>query len=121
RSPRGFNFASMAAPTRWTRLRAKKIMRRQRLKARCMDISDWLRSHGFQRYEPTFVANAIDTDVLPELTEDDLEKLGVPLGARKRLVRAIRAAFGTSHEASLANEVARRPHGEHPRRPDAEP
>ena len=85
-----------------------------------MDISDWLRSHGFQRYEPTFVANAIDTDVLPELTEDDLEKLGVPLGDRKRLVRAIRAAFGTSHEASLANEVARRPHGEQPRRPDAE-
>jgi predicted ATPase/class 3 adenylate cyclase len=85
-----------------------------------MGVSDWLRSHGFQRYEPAFVANAIDTDVLPELTEDDLEKLGMPLGDRKRFVRAIRAAFATSHEAPLANEVARRPHGEQPRKPDAE-
>jgi class 3 adenylate cyclase/tetratricopeptide (TPR) repeat protein len=87
---------------------------------RGMDVSDWLRSHGFQRYEPAFVANAIDTDVLPDLTEDDLEKLGVPLGDRKRLVRSIRAAFGTSHEAPLANEVAGRPHGEQARKPDAE-
>jgi class 3 adenylate cyclase len=85
-----------------------------------MDVSDWLRSHGFQRYEPAFVANAIDTDVLPELTEDDLEKLGMPLGDRKRFVRAIRAAFATSHEAPLANELAKRPHGEQPRKPDAE-
>ena len=30
--------------------------------------------------EATFRANEIDADVLPELTEIDLEKLGVPLG-----------------------------------------
>ncbi|HEV2956219.1 MAG TPA: adenylate/guanylate cyclase domain-containing protein [Xanthobacteraceae bacterium] len=85
-----------------------------------MDVSDWLRSHGFQRYEPAFVANAIGTDVLLDLTEDDLEKLGVPLGDRKRLVRAIRAAFSTSRETPLANEVAKHPHAEQPRKPDAE-
>jgi SAM domain (Sterile alpha motif) len=39
-----------------------------------MDISGWLRSQRFQRYEAAFVANAIDSDVLPELTEDDLER-----------------------------------------------
>jgi hypothetical protein len=38
-----------------------------------------------------FVANAIDSDVLPELTEGDFEKLGVPLGDRKRLMKAINA------------------------------
>ncbi len=36
-----------------------------------------------------FRANEIDVDVLPELTEIDLEKLGVPLGHRKRLLKAI--------------------------------
>src|ERR1043166_4811236 len=85
-----------------------------------MDVSDWLRNHGFERYEATFVANAIDTDVLPDLTEDDLEKLGVPLGDRKRLVRAVRTAFATSHEAPPPHEIAKRPHGEQRRKPDAE-
>ena len=48
-----------------------------------MDIGGWLRSLGLERYEPAFVQNAIDTDVLPELTEGDLETLGIPLGDRK--------------------------------------
>src|SRR5246127_4679203 len=57
-----------------------------------MNVGDWLRSQGFQRYEPAFVENAIDHDVLLELTEADLEKLGIPLGDRKRLLRAIRVS-----------------------------
>src|SRR5262245_59569898 len=85
-----------------------------------MDVSDWLRSHGFQRYGPAFVANAIDADVLSELTEDDLEKLGVLLGDRKRLVRAIRAEFGNSHGTPLENDVSKRSQGEQLRKPDAE-
>jgi class 3 adenylate cyclase/predicted ATPase len=85
-----------------------------------MDVSDWLRTHGFQRYEAAFVANAIGTDVLPELTEDDLEKLGLPLGDRKRLVRAIRATFGTSHERPVENDAGKRSPGEPPRKPEAE-
>jgi class 3 adenylate cyclase/tetratricopeptide (TPR) repeat protein len=56
-----------------------------------MNIGDWLRSLGLGRYEPVFIANAIEGDVLPELTEADLEKLGIPLGDRKRLMVAIRA------------------------------
>ena len=54
-----------------------------------MDLGGWLRSLGLDQYEATFRANEIDTDVLPELTEIDLEKLGVPLGHRKRLLKAI--------------------------------
>ena len=42
-----------------------------------MDVGDWLRSLGLDQYEATFRANEIDADVLPELTEIDLEKLGV--------------------------------------------
>ena len=50
-------------------------------------------------------SNAIDTDVLPELTEGDLEKLGVPLGDRKRLIKAIKAMAGGSASALITSEV----------------
>jgi predicted ATPase/class 3 adenylate cyclase len=59
-----------------------------------MDVASWLRSLGLDKYEPTFIANAIDMDVLPGLTEHDFEKIGIPLGDRKRLVRAIDALAG---------------------------
>ena len=51
-----------------------------------MNIGGWLRNLGLERYEPLFIENAIDSDVLAELTEGDLEKLGIPLGDRKRLI-----------------------------------
>src|SRR5438067_760111 len=54
-----------------------------------MDIGGWLRSLGLGQYEALFRASDIDADILPELTEVDFEKLGVSLGHRKRLLRAI--------------------------------
>src|SRR5262252_7047797 len=54
-----------------------------------MDVGGWLRSLGLGQYEAVFRASEIDADILPELTDVDLEKLGVPLGHRKRLLRAI--------------------------------
>jgi class 3 adenylate cyclase/tetratricopeptide (TPR) repeat protein len=54
-----------------------------------MDLGDWLRNLGLGKYEPAFLDNAIDSDVLSELTESDLEKLGVAMGDRKRLLKAI--------------------------------
>ena len=54
-----------------------------------VDIGIWLRGLGLERYEPAFRDNAIDAEVLLELTEPDLEKLGVLLGHRKRMLRAI--------------------------------
>ena len=55
-----------------------------------MSIGTWLQKHGLSQYEALFVENAIDTDVLPEITEDDLAKLGIPIGDRKRLINSIR-------------------------------
>ena len=40
--------------------------------------------------------NAIEADVVPDLTESDLEKLGLPLGHRKRLMKAIASLGGAS-------------------------
>ena len=59
-----------------------------------MDVGVWLRSLGLGRYEAAFRDNAIDVDVLADLTDGDLEKLGLPLGDRKRLLRAIAGVVG---------------------------
>ena len=40
-------------------------------------------------YRETFKQNAIDWDVLPDLSDGDLEAMGVLLGHRKKLLRAI--------------------------------
>src|SRR6516165_11579423 len=68
-----------------------------------MDVGGWLRDLGLGRYEPAFIENAIDGDSLPELTEDDLKKLGIPLGDRKRLIRAIRAMSAGSPSALVTS------------------
>jgi class 3 adenylate cyclase len=65
-----------------------------------MDVGGWLRSLGLERYEATFRANEIDGEVLPELTDGDLEKLGLPLGHRKRLLKAIAALGGDTAPAA---------------------
>jgi predicted ATPase/class 3 adenylate cyclase len=54
-----------------------------------MDIGAWLRGLGLGQYESAFRDSEIEADVLSELTETDLEKLGLPLGPRKRILRAI--------------------------------
>jgi class 3 adenylate cyclase/tetratricopeptide (TPR) repeat protein len=54
-------------------------------------IVQWLEGFGLDQYGEAFVAAAIDMSVLPDLTEADLEKLGVLLGHRKKLLRAIDA------------------------------
>jgi class 3 adenylate cyclase len=54
-----------------------------------MDVGEWLKGIGLSQYEATFRAHDIDVDVLPDMTEADLEKIGLPLGARKRLMKAI--------------------------------
>jgi SAM domain (Sterile alpha motif) len=59
-----------------------------------LEIADWLRGLSLERYAETFRDNAIDVAVLPELRESDLEKLGVLLGHRKIMLRAIAALRG---------------------------
>ncbi|MBV9532350.1 MAG: AAA family ATPase [Bradyrhizobium sp.] len=54
-----------------------------------MDLGGWLRSLGLGEYEAAFRENAIDLSILPDLTDRDLEKIGVLLGHRRKLLRAI--------------------------------
>ena len=76
-----------------------------------MDIAKWLRGLGLQQYAAAFRDNAIDAEILPELTDVDLEKLGVVLGHRKRLLKAI-AALAAPAAAMQAISVGSAPaHG----------
>jgi SAM domain (Sterile alpha motif) len=56
-----------------------------------MDLGGWLRSLGLEQYEAAFRENAIDDAVLPDLTEEHLREIGIPLGARIKLLKAIAA------------------------------
>ena len=90
-----------------------------------MDIAAWLRELDLERYETAFRNNDIDIDLLSELTDADLERLGVAsLGHRKKLLRAIEAvrppgpevaagAAAIADEASLGSSTpASRPEAE---------
>jgi class 3 adenylate cyclase len=53
-------------------------------------ISDWLKKLGMSEYTDRFVENRIDISVLPDLTEQHLKDLGIALGDRLKMLRAIR-------------------------------
>ena len=55
-------------------------------------IESWLASLGLSRYAQKFKAHQIDLDILQDLTSADLKELGVALGDRRRMLRAIAAA-----------------------------
>jgi class 3 adenylate cyclase len=71
-----------------------------------LDIDSWLRCLGLGQYETVFRENAIGFDVLRELTDQDLEKLGVLLGDRRRLLRAIATLDGAAAGAAPARPAA---------------
>ncbi len=69
-------------------------------------VQEWLRQIGLGEYAEVFARNDVDFDVLPELTEQDLAELGVSLGDRKRLLKAIR-----TRSAGAPGDPARAAHG----------
>jgi class 3 adenylate cyclase len=81
-----------------------------------MDVGGWLRNLGLGQYEALFRASDIDADILPELTEVDLEKLGVSLGHRKRLLRAISALAAAETSAAPASSTGVTPQDDAERR-----
>src|SRR6516165_7525643 len=53
------------------------------------DLRDWLLRNNLKQYAEVFDAHDIDLDILPDLSDVDLEKLGISLGNRRRLMKAI--------------------------------
>ena len=52
-------------------------------------IADWLEKLGMSEYARRFADSDIDTSVLRDLTDQDLKELGVSLGHRRKMLRAI--------------------------------
>jgi len=48
------------------------------------DIELWLKSIGLEKYGEVFARHDVDLDVAPNLSEQDLEKLGLSLGHRRK-------------------------------------
>src|SRR6516225_9009421 len=78
-------------------------------------IADWLKKLGMSEYTQRFSENDIALDILPDLTDQDLERLGLSLGHRRRMLKAIRelgdpalatlqTATATSLELQLGDE-----------------
>jgi class 3 adenylate cyclase len=70
------------------------------------DITVWLETIGLSRYAELFRANDITTSVLPELTDDDLRELGLSLGHRRALLRAIKDLARPRDEAVASESPA---------------
>src|SRR5262249_30396470 len=52
-------------------------------------VAEWLASIGLSDYTQAFANNAIDLSVVRDLTEQDLKDLGILLGHRRKILRAI--------------------------------
>jgi class 3 adenylate cyclase/predicted ATPase len=62
-------------------------------------VADWLEKLGLGQYAQRFAENDISFSILPDLTDQDLKEIGVSLGHRRELLRAI-ANLGNSVDAA---------------------
>ena len=78
-----------------------------------VDLENWLEANGFARFAELFAEHEIDAAALLELNEDHLRELGIPLGPRVKLLKAIEqlrsAEFQeNSYQVQTAQEAERR-------------
>ena len=69
------------------------------------DISEWLESIGLDKYASLFADNEIDLDAARDLTESDLKELELPMGPRKKLLRAISELAASNRRPSQQSNV----------------
>ena len=71
-------------------------------------IADWLNTLGLMQYAQRFAENDINSSVLRDLTDDDLKKIGVSLGHRKKILRAIAELDGARRAPTPRAEAEQR-------------
>jgi len=69
-------------------------------------IADWLQKLGLGQYAQRFAENDITFSILPDLTDQDLKEIGVPLGHRRQLLREIANRGKTAGAPPLAPSVS---------------
>lgn len=68
-------------------------------------LAEWLQTHALGQYEEVLTENGIDLEIVVDLSEADLADLGLSLGDRKRMLRAINA-LRTEEPAGLSETPA---------------
>src|SRR4029077_9230627 len=69
-------------------------------------IADWLEKLGMSEYAQRFAENDIDFTILTDLTDQDLEKIGIAsLGNRRKILRGIAALKDRSAAAAITPVV----------------
>ena len=76
--------------------------------AATLQIADWLANLGMSEYAQRFAEDRIDFSVLPDLTDQDLKDLGVVLGDRRKMLRAI-ADLSERNQSKTAESVVATP------------
>jgi len=71
-------------------------------------IADWLDELGLGQYAKRFAENGIDVIVLPELRDEDFDRLGVLLGHRRKMLRAVAALNQAELTAACRHDAERR-------------
>ena len=71
-----------------------------------LHVRKWLEAGGFGRYAELFEANEIDGDALPALTDEHLKELGIALGPRVKLLKAI-AQLAATLAATAPGDTAK--------------
>ena len=72
------------------------------------DLNDWLSSHGLGHLYPALSGADVSTDLLGDLSDEDFRELGLSLGDRKRLRRALGVANPAEVQAPLESLAERR-------------
>jgi class 3 adenylate cyclase len=76
-------------------------------------ITEWLASLGLSEYAGRFAEHGIDISVLPDLTDQDLKDIGVLLGHRRKMLRAINDRAGASTTTTPPPAAAPEPNQGH--------
>lgn len=72
------------------------------------NLQEWLKELGLQQYAGILSENDIDFEVLSDLSENDLEKLGISFGHRRKLLKAIAALQPAPNKSQPATQEAER-------------
>jgi class 3 adenylate cyclase/predicted ATPase len=78
-----------------------------------VDVAAWLRELGLERYAQVFQESEIEPEILAELTDEDFKELGIPLGPRRKLAKAIAAlSAGAAAQSDRPAAVGSAPQAE---------
>jgi class 3 adenylate cyclase len=72
------------------------------------ELKSWLDTWDLGKLEPLLLAQDIDLEALPHLTEDDLKDLGLTIGLRRRLQNAIATGLRPVDHSGPAADPERR-------------